>query len=110
VPYVKLKATGFREWATFLTVSILFVCVLGTSLCAAQYRLTFWNMPFVAQEVSPDYLLLWQNDAKKALPDYEIDDYYGPGKYKDQRDRFLLQSRTGIPDVIEDCLKTRRCT
>ena len=62
-------------------------------------------MPFVTQEVSPDYVLLWQNDAKTALPDYVIDDYYGPGKYKDQRDRFLLQARTGIPNVIEGLIE-----
>ena len=102
---MRSRTVVFKRMATVLTASLLFICILGTSLGAAQYRLTFWNMPFVTQEVSPDYVLLWQNDAKTALPDYVIDDYYGPGKYKDQRDRFLLQARTGIPDVIEGLIE-----
>ena len=57
-----------------------------------KVSLSFWNMPFVTQEVSPEYVLKWQDDAKTALGDYTVDDFYGPGKYKDQRDKFLLQA------------------
>ena len=53
----------------------------------AEKSLSFWNMPFVTQEVSPEYVKAWETDAKKALPDYKIDNFYGPGKYKDQRTR-----------------------
>jgi ABC-type glycerol-3-phosphate transport system substrate-binding protein len=63
--------------------------------------LSFWNMPFVTQEVSPEYVVQWQEDVKEALPNATVDEFYGPGTYKDQRDRFLLQAESGTPDVIE---------
>ena len=49
---MRSRTVVFKRMATVLTASLLFICVLGTSLGAAQYRLTFWNMPFVTQEVS----------------------------------------------------------
>ena len=67
--------------------------------------LSFWNMPFVTQEVSPDYVLKWEEDAATALSGYTVDNFYGPGKYKDQRDKFLLQAKSGTPDVIEGLLE-----
>lgn len=70
-----------------------------------KVSLAFWNMPFVTQEVSPDYVLQWEKDVKTALPNAEVDNFYGPGKYKDQRDKFLLQAESGKPDVIEGLLE-----
>ncbi|MCJ7660552.1 MAG: extracellular solute-binding protein, partial [Anaerolineales bacterium] len=70
-----------------------------------EVSLAFWNMPFVTQEVSPEYVNMWQEEVKKALPNYTVDEFYGPGKYKDQRDKFLLQAETGTPDVIEGLLE-----
>ena len=67
--------------------------------------LSFWNMPFVTQEVSPEYVQKWEADAKTALPDYSVDNFYGPGMYKDQRDKFLLQAKSATPDVIEGLLE-----
>lgn len=72
---------------------------------AGQVALSFWNMPFVTQEVSPEYVLQWEEDAKTALPSAVVDNFYGPGKYKDQRDKFLLQAKSGTPDVIEGLLE-----
>lgn len=70
-----------------------------------KISLSFWNMPFVTQEVSPEYVLKWEEDAKTALPNATVDNFYGPGKYKDQRDKFLLQAKSGTPDVIEGLLE-----
>jgi ABC-type glycerol-3-phosphate transport system substrate-binding protein len=70
-----------------------------------QVALAFWNMPFVTQEVSPEYVLKWEEDVKEALPNATVDNFYGPGKYKDQRDKFLLQAESGTPDVIEGLLE-----
>ncbi len=67
--------------------------------------LSFWNMPFVTQEVSPDYVAQWEADAVSSLPGVTVDNFYGPGKYKDQRDKFLLQAESGKPDVIEGLLE-----
>ncbi|UCE53682.1 MAG: extracellular solute-binding protein [Desulfobacterales bacterium] len=71
----------------------------------AKKSLSFWNMPFVTQEVSPEYVIQWEKDVQTALPDFTVDNFYGPGKYKDQRDKFLLQAKSGTPDVIEGLLE-----
>ena len=71
----------------------------------AEKTLSFWNMPFVTQEVSPEYISKWEKDIKNALPGYTVDNFYGPGKYKDQRDKFLLQAKSATPDVIEGLLE-----
>ena len=70
-----------------------------------KVSLSFWNMPFVTQEVSPRYVQEWERDVKTALPGYTVDDFYGPGKYSDQRDKFLVQAKSGTPDVIEGLLE-----
>ena len=31
-------------------------------------NLSFWNMPFVTQEVSPEYVKKWETDIKSSLP------------------------------------------
>lgn len=72
---------------------------------AEKVELSFWNMPFVTQEVSPEYVLQWQEAVKVALPNVAVDEFYGPGTYKDQRDKFLLQAESGKPDVIEGLLE-----
>ena len=72
---------------------------------AEQVSLAFWNMPFVTQEVSPEYVKQWEEDVVTALPQATVDNFYGPGKYKDQRDKFLLQAESGTPDVIEGLLE-----
>jgi ABC-type glycerol-3-phosphate transport system substrate-binding protein len=77
----------------------------AAAAAAEQVNLSFWNMPFVTQEVSPEYVLKWEEDAKQVLPNAVVDNFYGPGKYKDQRDKFLLQAKSGTPDVIEGLLE-----
>ena len=92
-----------------LTVMVLAACAPVApqpgAAPAEQVELAFWNMPFVTQEVSPEYVLKWEEDVKAALPNATVDNYYGPGKYQDQRDRFLLQAESGKPDVIEGLLE-----
>ena len=86
-----------------LTIAMLAACapVAQPGAAGEQVNLSFWNMPFVTQEVSPEYVIQWQEDVKTALPNATVDEFYGPGTYKDQRDKFLLQSESGTPDVIE---------
>lgn len=90
-----------------LVVAVLAACApvaqpgAGMEAEGEEVSLTFWNMPFVTQEVSPEYVVEWQQDVEEALPNANVDEFYGPGKYKDQRDRFLLQAESGTPDVIE---------
>ena len=72
---------------------------------AAPVSLAFWAMPFVTQEVSPEYILQWEEDVKTALPNVTVDNFYGPGDYGPQREKYLLQSESGKPDVIEGLLE-----
>jgi ABC-type glycerol-3-phosphate transport system substrate-binding protein len=87
------------------TVEVVVTATPEPAPAVEAVALSFWNMPFVTQEVSPEYVLKWEEDAKTALPNATVDNFYGPGKYKDQRDKFLLQAESGTPDVIEGLLE-----
>ena len=39
----------------------------------AKVKLAFWNMPFVTQEVSPEYVLKWENDVVAAIPNATVE-------------------------------------
>jgi multiple sugar transport system substrate-binding protein len=77
----------------------------GTGAAAEPVSLAFWNMPFVTQEVSPEYVVQWEKDVKTALPNVTVDNFYGPGEYGPQREKYLLQAESGKPDVIEGLLE-----
>jgi ABC-type glycerol-3-phosphate transport system substrate-binding protein len=96
-----------KKWVLIgIGVVVLVAGLFGLpSVVKAGKSLSFWNMPFVTQEVSPEYVKTWEADVKKALPGYTVDNFYGPGKYKDQRDKFLLQAKSAKPDVIEGLLE-----
>ncbi len=100
-----------RKHVYFLAIGVLLASLLVAyaplrSVTAQEpVTLSFWNMPFVTQEVSPEYVLEWEEDVKVALPNVTVDAFYGPGKYKDQRDKYLLQAKSGKPDVIEGLLE-----
>ena len=64
-----------RVMYKLITVLLIFTLVVGLSFAAEKTKLTFWNMPFVTQEVSPDYVKMWENDAKTALSAYVA--YFG---------------------------------
>ena len=96
-----------KKWILIAVSMVLLLAGLFglTSPGLAKNSLTFWNMPFVTQEVSPEYVVEWEKGVMLALPDHTVDKFYGPGKYKDQRDKFLLQSKSATPDVIEGLLE-----
>ncbi|GAK59571.1 extracellular solute-binding protein family 1 [Candidatus Vecturithrix granuli] len=81
--------------------ALMIVLVMAAMPVLAQPTLTFWNMPFNTQEVSPEYVAWWEENIAKALPDIQADTYYGPGTYDAQRKNFVVQAKTGKPDVIE---------
>ncbi len=72
---------------------------------SSKGTLSFWNMPFVTQEVSPSYVKNWEQNVKKALPNYKVSNFFGPGGYDPLRKKFLVQAQTGTPDVIEGLLE-----
>lgn len=77
----------------------------SSSSSASHGKLTFWNMPFVTQEVSPSYVKSWEKNVKKALPSYNVSNFFGPGGYGPMRKKFLVQAKSGTPDVIEGLLE-----
>jgi multiple sugar transport system substrate-binding protein len=86
---------GFTGW-----LALFMITMLATE-ASAKPKLTFWNMPFNSQEVSLNYVNWWEQEIAKALPDIEVEKYYGPGTYEDARKNFVVQAKTGKPDVIE---------
>lgn len=72
---------------------------------SGEVALSFWNMPFITQEVSPNYVKQWEGAVAKALPNLKVDNFYGPGDYGALRQKFLLQAKSGTPDVIEGLLE-----
>lgn len=77
----------------------------GEAAAGEEITLSFWNMPFVTQEVSPDYVSMWEDRVAEALENASVDSFYGPGKYSEQRQNFLVQAESGTPDVIEGLLE-----
>lgn len=96
-----------RNCVRFAVLTTLLATLLLPALASAAkpVELTFWNMPFVTQEVSPEYVAQWEKDVKVALPDVKVDNFYGPGDYGPQREKYLLQAKSGKPDVVEGLLE-----
>jgi ABC-type glycerol-3-phosphate transport system substrate-binding protein len=108
-----------REFLRLGALSVAGVALLGRQSAAGQVAstiaaqggkagltdLTFWNMPFVTQEVSPSYVTQWQNAVSVALPSDTVEKFYGPGDYGPLRQKYLLQAKSGTPDVIEGLLE-----
>lgn len=88
-----------------VTMMVMALCGMIFVVAASAKDLSFWNMPFVTQEVSPEYVQEWEQGVGAAVPGFSVDNFYGPGKYKDQRDKFLLQAKSAKPDVIEGLLE-----
>jgi ABC-type glycerol-3-phosphate transport system substrate-binding protein len=99
------RKVGIFVICAFLSVTMVTFAGGGGEPSREKVELSFWNMPFVTQEVSPQYVLAWEKDVVSAVPNATVDSFYGPGKYKDQRDKFLLQAKSGTPDVIEGLLE-----
>jgi len=83
-----------------LVVALLIVTMTAT-VAVAKPKLTFWNMPFNTQEVSPEYVKWWQETIAKECADFEADSYFGPGTYDSQRKSYIVQAKNGKPDVVE---------
>ncbi len=85
----------------YASIALICAVVLTASSVCAQPTLTFLNMPFNTQEVSPEYVAWWEENIAKALPDIQADTYYGPALRRTKRKNFVVQAKTGKPDVIE---------
>ncbi|MCD6420273.1 MAG: extracellular solute-binding protein [Synergistetes bacterium] len=90
-----------RKGLVVMLVALVALATFSLPTYATPTKLTFWNMPFTTGEVLSDYVKWWQKEVKKALPDVEVSKYYGPGQYDAIMKSFVVQARTGKPDVVE---------
>ncbi len=91
-----------KNIVTLLVVTAL--TIFGISSFATV--LTFWNAPFNTGEVTQQYVNWWKANVTSALPEgYTVSDYFGPGSYTPMLNNFILQAKTGKPDVIEGLIE-----
>ncbi len=77
------------------------------ALAASNTTVTVWASPFV-YGIGPDAKLMdpfIQANIAKALPTIQLSTDYGPGPYAQMESKYLVQARTGTPDVIEGLLE-----
>ncbi len=93
-----------RSISMFVVATVLIVG-LGIFSFAAT-TLIFWNAPFNTGEVTPQYVSWWEANVDQALPaGFIASNYFGPGSYTPMLNNFILQAKTGKPDVIEGLIE-----
>lgn len=91
-----------RAFAVILSVLVL---MLSVSAASAQ-ELVFWNWPYDVEPMRSEFVPWVQENVKDHLPEgYELRDDYGPVTYDELRKLYILQARSGQPDVIEGLLE-----
>jgi multiple sugar transport system substrate-binding protein len=71
---------------------------------ASKTSVTMWAAPF-AGTYAPLYDAWLKKTAPPALPDVQIAGDYGPGVYATMQSKYLVQARSGTPDIIEGLLE-----
>ncbi len=65
-----------------------------------------WAVPFASASVNAALYDPWlAATAPRALPNVQIAGDYGPGQYAPMQSKFLVQARSGTPDIIEGLLE-----
>ncbi len=77
------------------------------ALAASKTSVTAWAVPFV-YATSPEAKIMdpfIQAQLAKAVPDVQLSTDYGPGTYANMESKYLIQAKTGTPDIIEGLLE-----
>jgi len=95
------KANDFKVWALGVGVA---GSLFGVSL--AQ-ELTLWYSPLVYENPARAPFETWvEENAPAALPEgYTLTKDYGPPTYDEVEQRYIVQARSGKPDVVEGVLE-----
>ena len=98
---MKSKKT-FRRWLTLL---VMLAATLG-SVSLAQ-EITLWYSPLVYENPAREPLVEWvESHAPDYLPEgYTLAQDYGPPTYSEVEQRYIVQARSGKPDVVEGVLE-----
>jgi len=86
----------------YLVFLVLLIVLLGITSVFATEELVFWNWPFHVEPMKSEVVPWFQENVIKVLPEgFAVADEYGPPTYDEIRRKFILQAKTGKPDVIE---------
>lgn len=90
----------------YLVFLVALVVLCGSLSVWAAEELVFWNWPFHVDPMKSDVVPWFQENVSKILPDgVSVSEDYGPPTYDEIRRKFILQAKTGKPDVIEGLLE-----
>ena len=80
--------------------------ITGLGLSVAQ-ELTLWYSPLVYENPAREPLVDWvEENAPTYLPEgYSLSQDYGPPTYSEVEQRYIVQGRSGKPDVLEGVLE-----
>lgn len=87
-----------KVWILFLVVSFLGISVVSS---LASDELVLWHHEFVTEWAGRDEI----TQLFRENTDLNVADEYGPSLYRDIAQRFIVQARTGTPDVLEGVLE-----
>ncbi len=94
-----------KQARVFAVVLSVLVLMLSASVASAA-ELVFWNWPYDVEPMRSEFVPWVQENVKNHLPEgYELRDDYGPVTYDELRRLYILQARSGQPDVIEGLLE-----
>lgn len=92
-----------KYFSAFLVLSIV---LLAVGSVFAVEELVFWNWPFHVEPMKSEVVPWFQENVGEFLPEgFTVADEYGPPTYDEIRRKFILQAKTGKPDVIEGLLE-----
>ncbi|MGA8660425.1 MAG: sugar ABC transporter substrate-binding protein [Chthoniobacterales bacterium] len=82
------------------------VAFAATAAVGFTKELDLWFVPLSSQGPLKEPLLKWFKERlPQALPGVTVGDNFGPPIYQDAQQKFIVQGRTGKPDVIESVLE-----
>lgn len=73
---------------------------------ASKTTVTMWAVPYATASTNAALYDPWlAKNAPMALPDVQIASDYGPGMYATMQSKYLVQAKSGTPDIIEGLLE-----
>ena len=84
----------------------ILVAFAATASAGFAKELNLWFVPLSSQGPLKEPLLKWKTEhLPQLLPGVTVNDNFGPPIYQDAQQKFIVQGRTGKPDVIESVLE-----
>ena len=84
----------------------ILVAFAATASAGFAKELNLWFVPLSSQGPLKEPLLKWKTEhLPQLLPGVTVNDNFGPPIYQDAQQKFIVQGRTGNPDVIESVLE-----